>query len=323
LQNAANCRLGDEKLCLALALQLSLKSNDQQTNLFETPNMHASQLAEIGSWTAVYSETLIFGASEQPPLIANDYWIASKTRLSSWTTALKLFDEDLRDPSPFHDPWPAIETVVQEILVSEFMTRVFSASVLTHDWYQGTDELHGLSHSIHVSHIEAKNRAIRLLLKGQADNETVFDRLNILRRKIERWTDLFLAQVPNLPTSKIFAFDVNRVADFHNEQRLHKGPDFLKRQQLLMASFGTEMKKYRSAYSANPALNSRIGSSVLGCFPADRFDSLGLPKSARMLWIEKAQSDTQLLIDELVDFENEQDKSNGAFATSAPHFRNN
>lgn len=280
--------------------------------------MHASQLAEIASWTAVYSETLVFGQQEQSELVAKEYWTASKSRLNRWVTALRMFQDDLNDENRSHDPWPAIETVVQEILISEFMTRIFSATVLAHDWYQGTDELHGLAHSIHVSHIEAKNRAIRVLLAGQADNEVVFDRLNTLRRKIERWTDLFLAQVPNLVTARMFGFDSNRVSDFFNEQRHHRGPEFSRRQHILMASFASEMKKYCSSYSANPSLNSRIGSGVMSCFPADRFDSLGLPKSARILWMEKSHTDTQVLLDELVAFENQRD----AASIAPPHFRN-
>ena len=287
--------------------------------------MHACQLAEIGSWTAVYSEALVFGEDDQPALIAKEYWLASKVRIGQWITALRIFESDLKDENRSHDPWPAIETVVQEVLISEFLTRVFSASVLAHDWYHESDELHGLAHSINVSHIEAKNRAIRVLLAGQGDNEEVFDRLNVLRRKLERWTDLFLAQVPNLETARMFSFDANRVTDFFNEQRLQRGPEFTRRQQVLMASFAMEMKKYKTAYSANPDLNSRIGSGVMSCFPADRFDSLGLPKSARMLWLEKTQLDTQLLVDELIEYENQCDtqsmNSDHSFL-STPHFRN-
>ena len=146
--------------------------------------MHASQLAEIGSWVAIHAANLIYGQQEQPMLSATSYWSASKFRLQRWVTALKMFEQDMQNPDPRHDPWPALEIVVQEILLSELLSRVWSATVLTHDWYHQTDELHGLVHAVHVSHIEAKNRALRILLSGQATNETAFDRINRVRCRL-------------------------------------------------------------------------------------------------------------------------------------------
>ena len=264
--------------------------------------MHASQLAEIGSWVAVHAANLVFGR-QQPELCAsNEYWVASKCRLQRWVTALKMFEQDIANPDEDHDPWPALQAVVEEILLSEFVTRVWAASVLCHDQYHGSEEMHGLAHSTFVSHIEVRNRATRILLAGQADNEEVFDRINLLRRKLERWTDLFLAQLPNLRSAQQMAFDPERVADFYQERRQEEGAHVVRRQQILMASFAAELEGF-SQYAANPAFNRQIASGIMACFPSDRFDSTGLPKSARMLWMEKSQNDTQLLVEELADFE--------------------
>jgi len=249
--------------------------------------MHANQLAEIGSWVAIHSANLVFGQPPQKLSAANEYWTASKCRLQRWITALKMFDNDIADPSEGHDPWPAMETVVEEILLSEFLTRVWAASVLCHDKYHDSDEMHGLAHSTFVSHIEARNRAVRLLLASQGTNEEAFDRINLIRRKLERWTDLFMA-----------------VADFYSERRQDAGPTVVRRQQVLMASFAADMNAL-SSHSANPVFNRQIASGILACFPSNRFDSTGLPKSARMLWVEKSQNDTQMLVERLADFESE------------------
>lgn len=266
--------------------------------------MHANQLAEIGSWVAIHSANLVFGQPPQKLSAANEYWTASKCRLQRWITALKMFDNDIADPSEGHDPWPAMETVVEEILLSEFLTRVWAASVLCHDKYHDSDEMHGLAHSTFVSHIEARNRAVRLLLASQGTNEEAFDRINLIRRKLERWTDLFMAQLPNLEIAKQFGFNQERVADFYSERRQDAGPTVVRRQQVLMASFAADMNAL-SSHSANPVFNRQIASGILACFPSNRFDSTGLPKSARMLWVEKSQNDTQMLVERLADFESE------------------
>ena len=63
-------------------------------------------------------------------LSVSRYWAASKIRLQRWITTLKMFENDVRNPEQNHDPWPALEIVVQEILYSELLTRVWSATVL-------------------------------------------------------------------------------------------------------------------------------------------------------------------------------------------------
>ncbi len=269
--------------------------------------MHASQLAEMGSWVALHSGNLIFGSQVQPMLVATKYWTASKLRLHRWNTALKMFEEDMQrakdqpaESANDHDFWPALQAVAQEILVSEILTRVWSATMLSHDRHHQTDELTGLAHSVYLSHLEAKNRVLRLILSGRALHEPMFDRINMLRRRMERWTDLFLGQLPMGETAAMFSFDRNRVKDFYTEQRSTLGEAYETRQRVLNASFAADLLRDIVPTSANPDLNREIASGVLACYPADRFDSLGLPKSTRMIWLEKAHTDAQVLIDQLV-----------------------
>tara|TARA_B110000495_G_C23015639_1_gene601500 strand:- start:195 stop:1238 length:1044 start_codon:yes stop_codon:yes gene_type:complete len=267
--------------------------------------MHASQLAELGSWIALHSGNFIYGENHQPSLAATHYWTASKIRHQRWVAALKMFEQDFANCELGHDPWPAFEIVVQEILLSELLTRVWSATVITHDWYHQQDEMHGVAHSVHVAHIEAKNRAIRILLHARPENEVVFDRLNRLRRRVERWTDMFLGQLPNGEKASIFGFDRNRVLDFNREQDDALESEIVMRQRVISASFSVDVIRDQTPYSANPDLNRKLAAGILDFFTADRFDSNSMPKSTRMIWMEKAQVDTQLLLDELVDFEND------------------
>jgi len=266
--------------------------------------MHANQLAELGSWVAINAGTLIYGENEQPMMVATNYWTASKIRINRWITALKMFEQDFNSPIKNHDPWPAMAILIQEILFSEMLTRVWAATVTTHDWYHNSDEMHGLAHSVHISHIEAKNRAIRVMLHGRSTNEKMFDQLNSSRRRMERWTDLFLGQLPSSEQAALFAFDRNRGRDFINENQETAGQEFVTRQKVLMLSFAADMLRDKIDYSANPEINREIAAGILSCFPADRFDSYGLPKSVRSVWLEKSQTDTQMLIDHLFEFDN-------------------
>lgn len=268
--------------------------------------MHARQLAELASWVAIHSGNLIYGNQQQPIMVANRYWTASKIRVQRWLTTLKLFEQDVEDSQVGHASyrnWAAMEIVLQEVLVSEVLTRVWSAAVIAHDHHQSSDELGGLATSVFLSHLEIKNRACRLLLSIRAENEPFYDRMNLLRRRLERWTDLFLGQMPGGDHACRFGFCPNRVKDFYTEQRQSLGQEFENRQKVLASSFSADLLRDSVAYPANPDINQEIAAGVLACFPADRFDSHGLPKSLKLLWVETAHQDTQMLFDHLMDYE--------------------
>lgn len=236
-------------------------------------------------------------------LAAEAYWTASRCRLNRWYGALRMFEDDLLQEDDSHNPWPAIEIVVQEILVSELLTRVWSATMIAHDHLNESDELSGLAHGIHVGHIEAKNRAIRLILRGRDEAEETFNRMNHLRRRVERWTDLFLSLLPLSEATDMFAFDASRMQDFALENREYSTADRATKLQILTASLAADLANATQPFPANPDLNRQVAAGVLSCFPSDRFDSVGLPKSAQMVWLEKGHLDSELLLNHLARLE--------------------
>lgn len=294
-------------------------SNPHDRTTSAVTHMNAQTLAEIGSWIAIHATAMVHGEPPHQALAVNTYWTASKCRLQRWAGALKMFERDVELDSPDHDPWPAIEIVVQEILLSDLLTRVFSATLVTHDVFHDSDELRGLAHGIHIGHIEAKNRALRIMLKGQAANERAFENMNALRRRIERWTDLFLAQLPRCKESDLFAFDLSRRDDFRRENRRTDSRDKLRRQQVFSASLASDLKSLAIQFPANPELNRQIAAGVISCFAADRFDSFGLPKSASHVWMEKTHLDTQLLVDHLIEVDRAGEHPKSCEMTNKPN----
>ena len=265
--------------------------------------MHARELSELAGWAAFSSSKMVFGTQAQVVFATNKYWTNTKCRHQRWMTVLKMFEMDLDDGSNDHDPIPAMEIVIQEVILSEMLSRVWSATLLAHDRYHKTDELSGVAHSIHVSQIEAKNRCLRLLLRSDLQDNPVVRRCNQLRNKIERWTDMLLGEIPDEEAATIFAFEPSRVKDFIRENSEASETACNTRQALYSAALTKDLKEATSSYIANPSFNKKIAAGILACFPADRFDSTGLPKSVQVLWIENSSDDTQLLLDGLHDMD--------------------
>jgi len=143
------------------------------------------------------------------------------------------------------------------------------------------------------------------MLECQDQHLPTAKRLNTMRLRIERWTDVFLGQLPFNNIATQFAFDAKRVDDFHSERQESLGEEMETRQQVFQASFSSDLLRNQTRFPANPGLNHDIAAGILACFPTDRFESLGLPQSIKLAWPEKAHHDTQMLIEHLVAFEHQ------------------
>ena len=260
--------------------------------------MHASQLAELGGWLTLQSQTI--NHEELALLLSDRYWSVSKCRSQRWNNALRLFAQDLQSEKP-HNPWPAISIVTEEIIFSELLTRIWSA-VLTQnsDQSESAKDVFAIAHGILIAHVESRSRAFKLLLKIPESAEPVAEKLNQLRRSIERWTDLLLSQLPNHEAARTFAFCEKRFNDFASNDKV---ADDVKRQaqKLLASSLSEDLERLASRFPANPEMNRKIADGILACLPKDSFALTELPKSIWMLQVQSYQKNTEDLVQQLID----------------------
>ncbi len=262
--------------------------------------MHASQLAELGGWLTLQSQSI---DHEQLALMLSDrYWSASKCRSQRWDNALRMFAQDLELENSTHNPWPAISIVTEEIIFSELLTRVWSA-VLTQnsDQSESSKDIFAIVHGILIAHVESRSRAFKLLLSVPKWAEPTAEKLNQLRRSIERWTDMLLSQLPNRQAARIFAFCEKRFDDFAASDQPIPNDVKQKAQKMLAASLSTDLQRLASRFPANPELNHKIADGILACLPKHSFAMMELPKSVWMLQIQSYQKNTEDLVQQLLD----------------------
>lgn len=277
-------------------LRLSGGSASLRTSFIGHP-MHSRSLVELAA-------RLVLESIQSPPSsettveLAKQYWTASKCRLESWQRALRIFTDDLKENDPWHDPWPATEVVVQEILISELLTRVWSAVLIQRDQTHEANELTGVAQSVFISHMEVSSQALRLLMAQNAARQAGVQQLNVLRRRIERWTDLLLACLPDEKISVRFAHDRERMLEFAAERRQLSADARRQANRILLASISADVKKNTGRLSANPELNRQIAAGVMAFLPSEQFDSIGLPKTDSQLWIEQTLDETDVYLQE-------------------------
>ena len=261
--------------------------------------MHARTLVEIVARIVLNTDEPM-RQSERPGMDqVNKYWAASKCRHESWQRAFRLLENDLLSYDPYHDNWPATRAVVDEVLVSEVLTRLWSAFLALFDKTHQSHEFTGIANSIFVSHIEASNQALRLLVAQPTERQDKVDPLNSFRHRLERWTDLLLGGISDTRIAVRYCFDRNRTLDFAVDRLEQSLESRRQANHLLLASLAADLSENTGNYPANPDLNRQIAAGVLDFLSADRFDSVGLLKSSYLIRIEKDRHDLELLVEQL------------------------
>jgi hypothetical protein len=190
---------------------------------------------------------------------------------------------------------------IEEILVSEPLTRVWTASLAAHDRRRGLCEAEAVARSVYIGHLEARNRALSALSRGVADDDLENERMDQLRRRTERWADVLVARV--LPAGEVteFAIDPQRCQlfadDFNDDQRRGEGAQAW---QILSASLRAGIRRLRATPGPNADLNARIAVGILGCFEPELFDHGGCFQSLWHARLTAGLVDVQGLVDELL-----------------------
>jgi hypothetical protein len=270
--------------------------------------MHARDLVELAALVAIHSPVLIHGGGRVPKVAIEEYWTASRCRLDRWTRLLRrLADAGTQLPIPATLNSTRVQPVLEEILASELLTRLWTAASVAYDRHRDDEEVAPVARNVFHGHLEVRRRLLQLLSDGRAIELGDAVTLNHLRRRVERWTDMLLAHLARDVDVSEFAFEPERALEFAED--LAPEAVAAERQftsQLILSSLRAAFQTNLAERSPNLDLNRRIGAALLGCFREGLFDSSSLIKP---LWVERLSAtadDAQGMIDELVRIDDAQ-----------------
>lgn len=268
--------------------------------------MHASELAQLAALVAHHTPTIIRGSHPVREQGLEQYWTASKCRLDRWLRALRSHGQCLEDVAPQRrgEHWRFLRPMLDEILLSETLTRVWAAIGSALDGRRAESAVEPIARSALIGHLEARNRALQLIVFGHGLGADDAIALNRLRRRVERWTDLMLGYVLLEYPAHEFAFDRARAADFAEDLRHERqsGTDS-QAWQLVHSSLQVAFDKESRQAAASADLNQQIAGAVMGCLGDDLFDTLGLLKSRWQIRLSQVANDTQGMLTEILSTE--------------------
>jgi hypothetical protein len=268
--------------------------------------MHARELIELAALAAAHGPVLVRTSGRISESSIKQYWIASKSRLDRWGWTLRSVSGDAsasgRSSKP--SPWTLPRSTLEEIITGEVLTRVWAAVLSAHDRFRGTDQAEPIAQSVLVGHLEARHRVLTLLTGGPPVDVEQAVRLNRLRCRAERWTDLLIGYLLGVEDVSRFAVEPDRARDFADDLRRRcrmKGGRYA--WPLLLASLRAAFRKGLTPKSPNGDLNAQIASSILASLQPELFEATGLLRSAWLMRMTNVTDDAQGMLDELLAIE--------------------
>jgi hypothetical protein len=267
--------------------------------------MHARELVELAAIVSAHGPVLIRSGQRISADSIEQYWITSKVRLDRWAWRLKRFAAQAdTDGRRRQVQWLDVRGVLEEILTSEMLTRVWTAALCAYDRQRGTDEVEPVARSVMIGHMEARHRVLTLMVRGPGVDAEAAVTLNRLRRRAERWTDFLVGHLGDIHDLSEFAFDPQRAREFAEDmQDRSRLPGGRHAWPLLLGSLRVGFQQALHGESPNADLNARIAASILSCFPPELFDSTGLFGSLWLMRLTNVAEETQGLIEDLLAVE--------------------
>lgn len=259
--------------------------------------MHAIELITLAAKIARGGREWIHCPQPWDHRPLNDYWCVSKIRLDRWFCQLKSCASGMEKGRP--RGWSKARALVEEIIASEILTRVWAAAATARDRCGGTNDAEPLVRSILIGHMEARNRALRLLLctPGVAADDAVA--LNNLRSQAERWTDLLIGGLLAESDVAEFAFEPDRARDFADDLRESHTADTETVWNTMLASLRHGFMQSLSTPAAQAELNAQIYQSVARSFGLSDADAYPLESLDWLQRIEQMTEATEDLIQQL------------------------
>lgn len=275
--------------------------------------MNAREILELAALASCHGPVLFAPCRPVPADSLHRYWAASKCRMDRWHRAIKTAG---RGPTRTASKHGSLYAVVEEILASEVLTRVWTAVLAGHDRIIGRQEAEIIALSVFSAHQEARCRTLKLLVEGPGIDAYESLQLNRLRRRAERWSDVLVGHLASFADVSEFAVHRERALQFGEDLKATGTGSSQTAWRLTMASLRAAFRYGLTGHSPNSDSNDQIAASILACFPPEAFLSTGLFPDAWTLRLMGTAVDAQVQIEEL--FAAEQAPTRPGFVAKPP-----
>lgn len=238
--------------------------------------MKLSHIAEVAALASAHSDHVIKADYPLPQSALNDYWRESKRQAAEWSERLQATRESMDSALACKNHLDEHTlAVLEQVFVWDMLTRVWGAILTTADYNRQACCLEPIARNVFISQLEARRAAMSLMVFQSQTWLGPIGRVDQLRRKAERWTDLLLGHLVVRYEVGDFAFDEARSREF-GEQQVEGSVDGRQAVwELILASLRLAFSNRQFARQKPNGRAELLIHSVLRCFPDGAFPASG------------------------------------------------
>lgn len=246
--------------------------------------MHSLFDAQLAATLAAVGSPMIRQKAIPNAIASQEFWLNSRYRFELWNRQLADHRAAVDRPGTSHRTrkWYEVLPVLQEILLSEPVTRCLAYIGRAFDARRIETDFSALAQSTFSSQLESRHRCLNLIAFGHGLPVEQAVRLNRLRRTMETFSDQLIACLPAAGEMAAFAFEYEIVKQMQSRLRDH---DFEVNQvalhlQSLSIALIRQLRFELDPRVVNARLNGKLYEIILALLASELFDSFGLVKSA-------------------------------------------
>jgi hypothetical protein len=244
--------------------------------------LNLRQFVELVGIASAHSPNLI----EAPAPLSRDalqrYADFSQVRIRNWLVALDELPRELSATPPALRPcvWQRAEVTLTDIFAGGLAARVWGAALTACGRARRELPAEKIARGALAGQMRAQTAALRLLVDGPDLTAARLAGFDKLRRRIERWTDLFLGHLVGRYALGDYAYDLERALDFGQEQlRESCGPRQNRIWDLYFLCLRSAFPDSKLPGGIQAEWREELLHSILGCFPPELFLEDGPLKS--------------------------------------------
>lgn len=266
--------------------------------------MHCILTADLAALISHHGPAILHVRDAVPAAAVTDYWTHSKQRFDLWHQAMMRYRraEGSGDLQSMRAWWHDHVAIMEEVLVTELLTRVIAALAAGLELESESDEISPVTHAVHLTHLEARNRVQQIMLRGRGCSVPDAVRLNRLRQAVERWMDALIGRMSaHAPYSVRYATDPARAEEYAAEMRAcGHGPSRNTSAWLMNAAMHDTLRRRCSHHAALPEANHAVARSVMSMLRPELFDSFGVMKSLWLHRLQRGSDHSDLAVDQVI-----------------------
>lgn len=251
----------------------------------QVKSLNLSQIIELTAHLAEHSPNLVEGAATLPRRALECYRRASQRQAASWSNALHRLPRSIARIAEGEPQlaWDLSEPLFVDILAGGMTARVWGTVLAAWARAQRSTLAERIAREALAGQLRAHEQVLRLMLDGPWLTLERALALDGVRRKIERWSDLFVGHLVRRYALADFAFDLERALDFGQEQLEESwGPRRERIWDLYFLCLRSTFPECRLAGGIHARRREELWAIMLSCLPREQFLDDGTLQSVRL-----------------------------------------